>query len=79
MTRRLKPQSAALSVREREVLVQVAHGRIDKEIAAALNISAHTVKFHLDRLYKYLGVSTRTAVAVLALKRGLVMLDEIDL
>ena len=49
----------SLSVRERLVLAQVQRGLTVAAIAAELYISPNTVKTHLRRLYRKLGVSTR--------------------
>ena len=53
------PSSEPLSERERAVLEQVERGRTVAAIAAQLFISPNTVKTHLRRLYRKLGVSTR--------------------
>lgn len=51
---------ALLSTREQEVLQYVADGLASKQIAQRLHISVHTVKAHIQRIYKKLGVSRRT-------------------
>lgn len=56
---------AVLSKREQEVLMLLAEGFSNKEIAASLNVSEHTVKNHLFRMFDKLGVSSRME-AVLA-------------
>jgi|SRR6185295_9527705 len=54
------PESPALlTPREIEVLSAVARGLTNKEIARALEISQHTVKFHLESLLRKLGASSR--------------------
>lgn len=53
-------QSAGLSVREREVLDELANGRSNKEIARLLDMTEHTVKFHLKNVYGKLGAERRT-------------------
>jgi RNA polymerase sigma factor (sigma-70 family) len=58
---------ASLSVREREVLVHVAEGLTNAEVAHALTISPETVRKHLENAYEKLGVHTRTA-AVAAIR-----------
>ena len=52
--------------REREVLVLVAAGKTNGEIATVLAISARTVQKHLEHIFQKLGVETRTAAAVCA-------------
>jgi two-component system nitrate/nitrite response regulator NarL len=60
-----------LSERELEILTLAAEGKASPEIAAALHLSAATVKTHLQRIYDQLGVSDRTSAVVVALRRGL--------
>ena len=50
----------ALSLREREILAWVREGKSNYEVGRILGISAMTVKNHLQRIYKTLGVSNRT-------------------
>jgi two-component system NarL family response regulator len=64
-----------LTPREREVLRLLVAGKSNKEIKAALFLSTSTVKTHLSRLFKKLGVSDRTQAVMTALKRGLVRLE----
>ncbi len=61
-----------LSHREREVLRLVATGKSNREIAAALVLSQHTVARHLQNIYVKLGVSTRTAAGAFAHEHHLV-------
>jgi DNA-binding NarL/FixJ family response regulator len=61
-----------LTAREREVLGLLAEGRSDKEIADALCISSRTVGAHVTHLLAKLGVETRTAAAIYAVRHGLV-------
>jgi HEAT repeat protein len=53
------------------VLLQVARGRTDKDIAAALQISAETVKEHVEHLLHKLGVTDRTQAADWVVRNGL--------
>lgn len=50
-----------LTMRETEVLTLVAEGKTNAEVARALWVSPHTVRKHLENIYKRLGVATRTA------------------
>lgn len=52
-----------LTPREREILTLIAEGKSNAEVARALAISETTVKGHLWRLYRKIGVSNRTAAA----------------
>jgi DNA-binding CsgD family transcriptional regulator len=63
-------RSLGLTRREREVLVLVAEGRANKEIALELGARPATVKKHLERIYDRLGVHTRTAAAAAAIDAG---------
>lgn len=65
-----------LTRREREVLVLVARGTSNKRIAEHLEISEHTVRNHLTSIYRKLRLDNRLQVAVYAVTRGLVDLDE---
>jgi DNA-binding NarL/FixJ family response regulator len=60
---RKRQQTAGLTVREREILQLVAQGRSNGEIAKTLEISEPTVKGHLWRVYRKIGVANRTAAA----------------
>ena len=61
-----------LSKRELEVLRLVASGRSNREIAATLVISEHTVARHLQNIYSKLGLSSRSAATAFAFERELV-------
>ncbi len=61
-----------LTARELDVLRLVAGGQTNKEIAAALFISADTVKGHLETIYRKLGVSDRAHAVAVAIRNGLV-------
>lgn len=63
---------SSLTARELEVLRLVAAGRTNREIAAQLVISEHTVSRHLQNMFIKLGVSTRTAAGAYAFEHDLV-------
>jgi len=62
---------AALSEREREVLLMVAEGLPNKLIARRLGISEKTVKAHLTSVFRQIGVTDRTQAALWAERSGL--------
>lgn len=68
---RLRSPRPALSVREHEILGQLARGLGNREIARALFISEATVKTHLGRIYGKLGVETRAGAVAVAKERRL--------
>lgn len=65
------PRIAQLSAREQQLLVLVAQGRTDAQIAAELHISIHTVSSHLDRIRDKTGCRRRADLTRLALQAGL--------
>jgi DNA-binding CsgD family transcriptional regulator len=60
---------ALLTPRELEVLATLAEGLTNKAIARRLNISLHTVKFHVESLFRKLGACTRTEAVAKASER----------
>ena len=61
-----------LTERETEVLELLAEGFANKQIAATLFISTHTVKFHISSLYGKLGASNRTEAVRRGIQLGLI-------
>lgn len=61
-----------LTPREHEVLALLAQGLTNKQIAQQLSVSPRTVNFHLDNLYSKLGVNSRTAAVLAALRQGFI-------
>lgn len=66
--------SEKLSERELQVLKQIASGKRNKEIGAALNIAEDTVKMHVKNVFEKLQVSDRTEAVTVALRRGILHL-----
>jgi len=67
-------EGAPLTARELAVLRLVAEGLGNKEIAARLDISAHTVKFHVASVLAKLGAQSRTEAVSTGLRTGLLPL-----
>jgi len=63
---------AGLTEREIDVLVHLARGLTNKETAVALGIAARTVQHHIEHIYAKIGVSTRAAAALFAVRNDLV-------
>ncbi len=64
--------TAVLTEREREVLVQIAQGRSNREIARVLVVSEKTIKTHVSNILMKLGLQDRTQAALYAVRHGLV-------
>lgn len=64
-------EALGISVRELEVLGEIAAGRSNKEIATRLKVSANTIKTHVARLYDKLGAKRRTDAVLRARELGL--------
>ncbi len=63
-----------LTAREIEILQLLAAGLTNKQIAARLSISAHTVKFHVSTIFTKLDTTNRVEAVNLGLKNGLIVL-----
>ena len=68
----LERRFAALTVRESEVLGYVVHGKMNKQIAAALGIHERTVKLHRSAITTKLGVRSVAELTTLATQAGLI-------
>ncbi len=63
-----------LSTREAQILALLAEGLVNKQIAARLGISRHTVKTHMAALFHKLGVSTRAEAVAAGARAGVILL-----
>ena len=63
----------SLTDRENEVLQLLAMGLANKQIAATLGISEHTVKFHVSSIYARLNVTNRAEAVRVGIQRGLIL------
>ena len=70
--RHAEPDPTELTEREREVLVLLAEGRSNKEIARHLHVSERTVKGHVGHVLGKLGMVSRTQAAIYAIASGVV-------
>ena len=69
-----EPLIEALTEREHDVLALVSDGLSNRDIATALAISEHTVKFHLASIFGKLGASTRTEAVHRGLRHGVIQI-----
>jgi DNA-binding NarL/FixJ family response regulator len=74
VTGNLSVTEEALTSREREVLELVSQGLSNKLIARRLQISEHTVKFHISSISTKLGAASRTDAVSRGLRRGFITL-----
>jgi two-component system, NarL family, response regulator len=68
--------TAELTAREREVLALIAKGKGNREIGAALVVTEGTIKVHVNNILNKLGVASRTEAVNIAVRRGLVRIDD---
>jgi DNA-binding CsgD family transcriptional regulator len=68
--RRNEPDRDQLTAHELQVALIVAAGASNREAAAALFLSPKTIEFHLARIYRKLGLRTRSELAAIAARRG---------
>lgn len=61
-------ETMGLTVREAEVLLWVAQGKANADVATILGMSEKTVKIHLGHIFEKLSVETRTAAAMMAME-----------
>ena len=65
----IRAQELDLTERQAELAVLVAQGMSNSEVGERLGIASATVKKHLEQVYNRLGVSNRTQLAVLMMRR----------
>ena len=68
------PPGEPLTARETDILSLLAEGAGNKEIAARLRISEHTVKFHVSSILNKLGAATRTEAVTRGYREGLILI-----
>jgi NarL family two-component system response regulator YdfI len=69
-----EPDAEPLTARELDVLRMLAEGAANKVIAHRLDISEHTVKFHVGSIMAKLNAGSRTEAVTMGIRRGLVMI-----
>ena len=74
-----EPEGHDLSAREKEILVCVAKGMLNKEIADACNLSIHTVITHRKNITRKTGIKTVAGLTVYALLNNLIDSNSIEL
>ncbi|MDR1516003.1 MAG: response regulator transcription factor [Synergistaceae bacterium] len=68
-----------LSSREKEVLLCAAQGMTGHKVASLLSITERTVQAHLASVYNKLGAKNKTEAILIALKRGIIFLDQLHI
>lgn len=68
--RRNKPLNPKLSFREKQVISLISRAKLNKEIASELHLSEGTIKEYLSRIFRKLGTTNRTELAIWALKNN---------
>ena len=71
------PIKTTLTPREHQVLILMASSYHNKEIATILNISDHTVKFHVNSIMSKTHQTTRLGATIVCLKAGIITLDKL--
>lgn len=66
---------AQLTMREREVLVSIAEGRSNKEIASELNIGVRTIETHRERIMRRLDIHSVAGLTKYAIANGMISLE----
>ena len=66
---------APLTPREKEILIHIADGNSNKQIARLLNISEQTIKNHVSAIMRKLNANDRAHAVVLAIRRGLIKIE----
>lgn len=65
-----------LTQRERQILTYIANGNTNKQIASILSISEQTIKNHVSAILRKLNANDRAHAVVLAMRRGLIKLND---
>lgn len=68
---------ADLTPRELEIVHLLLQGKTNKSIASEIEISVKTVEFHLDNIYRKIGVQTRIMAGLWAIRQGMYTPDQI--
>jgi two-component system, NarL family, response regulator NreC len=70
--RRVKDSYDLLTGREREILQLIAHGKSNKEVAAILDMSPHTVETHRQHMMQKLGLHNTAEIVLYAVRRNII-------
>ena len=72
-------EAGELSSREREVLLYTAQGMTGQRVSKLLNITERTVQAHLASVYSKLGAKNKTEAILIALKKGIIFLEQLSI
>lgn len=79
MAANMSTKQAALAPRDRTILLLIAAGNNNLEIARTLGYGQQSIANHISYVVRKFGVKNRIQLAIYALKTGLINLDEIEL
>lgn len=65
-------ESRPLSERQIQIVTLISEGKTNKEIAAELVLSQHTIKSHLTRIASVLGTGDRAGMVAIAFRKGMI-------
>ena len=71
-----KEPFAQLTVREREVLVLIAEGKSNKEIASDLDVGVRTIETHRERIMRRLNIHSVAGLTKFAIANGMITLED---
>ena len=77
MPRPVESSTPVIRPRERQILLLIARGLSNADIAAELYLSEGTIRNYASALFNRIGVQDRTQAAIAALRYGIISLDEI--
>ncbi len=76
ISKKIEAVVVPLTNREHEILIHVAEGNTNKQIAKLLSISEQTIKNHVSAIMRKLNANDRAHAVVLAIRHGMISIEE---